>query len=195
VTFYDSLRFVNWLNNGRGSGDTENGSYTITERGITLGNIMRNEDTDVVLSSEDEWYKAAYYDSPARGYWDYPVGSDDPPDCEEPSNFEFKANCSHSPLGLTDVASYVGSPSSQGTFDQGGNVAEWSEPTSSSFSTRGGFFATQATGLKSSVRNTGGPTSASNVIGFRVVSIPEPGTGLLQLTVLLVLAVLPRRYA
>jgi sulfatase modifying factor 1 len=201
VTFWDSLRFANWLNNGQGSGDTETGSYTITLRGMTLGNIMRNEDAEVVLPSEDEWYKAAYYDTPARGYWNYPIGSDDPPDCEDPSNLEFKANCGRFPFvhELTDVASYTGSPSSQGTFDQGGNVAEWSDDyaffRTSSRPTRGGFFIQDATELSSSVRNTGGRTSASNVIGFRVASLPEPGAGLLQLTALLVLAALQRRHA
>ena len=29
VSFYDALRFANWLNNGQGSGDTETGAYTL----------------------------------------------------------------------------------------------------------------------------------------------------------------------
>ena len=29
VSWYDSIRFANWLHNGQGSGDTENGSYTL----------------------------------------------------------------------------------------------------------------------------------------------------------------------
>ena len=29
VSFYDALRFSNWLNNGQGSGDTETGAYTL----------------------------------------------------------------------------------------------------------------------------------------------------------------------
>ena len=29
VTWYDSIRFANWLHNGQGSGDTETGAYTL----------------------------------------------------------------------------------------------------------------------------------------------------------------------
>jgi formylglycine-generating enzyme required for sulfatase activity len=29
VSFYDALRFANWLTNGQGGGDTETGAYTL----------------------------------------------------------------------------------------------------------------------------------------------------------------------
>ncbi len=29
VSWYDSIRFANWLHNGQGGGDTENGAYTL----------------------------------------------------------------------------------------------------------------------------------------------------------------------
>ena len=29
VTWYDTIRFANWLNNGQGTGDTETGAYTL----------------------------------------------------------------------------------------------------------------------------------------------------------------------
>ena len=29
VTWYDAIRFANWLHNGQGTGDTENGAYTL----------------------------------------------------------------------------------------------------------------------------------------------------------------------
>jgi hypothetical protein len=29
VTFFDALRFANWINNGQGAGDTESGAYTL----------------------------------------------------------------------------------------------------------------------------------------------------------------------
>ena len=33
VNWYDAIRFVNWLNNGQGSGSTETGAYTIMDSG------------------------------------------------------------------------------------------------------------------------------------------------------------------
>lgn len=94
---------------------------------------------------------------------------------------------------FTDVASYVGSPSPNGTFDQAGNISEWNETIISAFrGARGGAFGSLPTQLASSQRGVSSPTGASSIIGFRVASLPEPGTGLLQLTVLLVLTALRR---
>src|SRR5262245_58814137 len=42
VTFYDALRFANWMNNGQGTGDTETGAYTITAQEIANDSITRN---------------------------------------------------------------------------------------------------------------------------------------------------------
>jgi hypothetical protein len=78
VTFYNALRFANWMNNGQGSGDTETGAYTLlggTET-PTNGNIVsRNPGATIVLTREDEWYKAAYYDFSSTSYFAYPAGS------------------------------------------------------------------------------------------------------------------------
>ena len=58
VSFFDAMRFVNWLQNGQGSGGTETGVYTISD-GISE---TRNPSASFWLPSENEWYKAAYYD-------------------------------------------------------------------------------------------------------------------------------------
>ncbi len=58
VTWFDALRFVNWLDNGQGNGDTETGSYTLLGGTPTPSNfrtISRNPGTQWVLPSEDEW--------------------------------------------------------------------------------------------------------------------------------------------
>jgi hypothetical protein len=89
VTFIllgNTLRFCNWLTNGQPTGGqdastTEDGSYTLT--GITsseqLLTVARNPGGRYFLPTEDEWYKAVYYD-PAKpggpGYWDYATRSD-----------------------------------------------------------------------------------------------------------------------
>src|SRR5262245_47576131 len=62
VSFFDGLRFANWLSNGQGVGDTETGSYTllggtaIPSNGFT---VTRDAGATIVLTSEDEGYKAA----------------------------------------------------------------------------------------------------------------------------------------
>jgi hypothetical protein len=71
VSFWDVLRFANWLDNGQPAGPqgpatTEDGAYTLTPGGISGNSVVRNAGARVFLTSEDEWYKAAYYD-PALG--------------------------------------------------------------------------------------------------------------------------------
>ena len=57
VSFFDAMRFTNWLQNGQGSGSTESGVYTIGN-GV---NETRNPSAAYFVPSEDEWYKAAYH--------------------------------------------------------------------------------------------------------------------------------------
>ena len=67
VGFWDATRFANWLSNGQptgaeGAGTTETGAYTLTDYGIASNTITRNTSTATwAVTSEDEWYKAAYY--------------------------------------------------------------------------------------------------------------------------------------
>ena len=52
VTFYDTLRFANWLNNGQTPGSTETGAYTLLGGTPTPSNgnsITRNADATVFL--------------------------------------------------------------------------------------------------------------------------------------------------
>ena len=199
VSFYDSLRFSNWLNNGQGSGDTETGAYTITALGITNNSITRNTGANIFLTSEDEWYKAAYYDAVATSYFDYPASSDVGTACTGPGATANTANCNSVVGDLTDVGSYTGSASPNGTFDQGGNVWEWNEAiVFASRGLRGGGFDDFFLGpvdLAASYRSLNNPTDESFSVGFRVASIPEPGTGLLLMTGLLGLAIRQRRHA
>ena len=47
-------------------------SYVAEEGGRFRVNVFRKAGAKVVLTSEDEWYKAAYYDASALGYNRYP---------------------------------------------------------------------------------------------------------------------------
>jgi sulfatase modifying factor 1 len=78
VSFYDTLRFANWLNNGQGSGDTETGAYTLLGGTQTPSNgttVTRNPGATIALPSDNEWYKAAYYDASSTDYFLHPTRS------------------------------------------------------------------------------------------------------------------------
>jgi formylglycine-generating enzyme required for sulfatase activity len=96
IDWYDTIRFANWMHNGSGSGDTENGAYTLLGGTPTPSNgnsITRNAGAKWWLPSEDEWYKAAYHknDGATANYWDYPTStnatpySDQPPGTDAPN--------------------------------------------------------------------------------------------------------------
>jgi formylglycine-generating enzyme required for sulfatase activity len=201
VSFYDSLRFANWLNNGQGSGDTETGAYTLLGGTAIPSNglsVTRNAGANIFLTSEDEWYKAAYYDALTTSYFDYPAGTDTQTVCAAPGATANTANCGNVVGDLTDVGSYTGSASPYGTFDQGGNVFEWNEAIiSGSFrGLRGGSFFFSPFDLAASVRSGSDPAFEDLIVGFRVASpVPEPGTSLLLMTGMLGLAGWRRRRA
>jgi formylglycine-generating enzyme required for sulfatase activity len=198
VSFYDTLRFTNWLNNGQGAGDTETGAYTLLGGTATPSNgttVTRNAGATIFLSSEDEWYKAAYYNALSTSYFDYPAGSDTQTTCAfPPTTGSNTANCyDGDDYGIADVGSYTGSSSPYGTFDQGGNVWEWNDaiisgPNRAYRGLRGGAFNASASYLAASCRCSLGPEYELNDIGFRVASIPEPGTGSLLILGMLSLA-------
>jgi len=192
VSFYDSLRFANWLNNGQGAGSTETGAYTLLGGTATPSNaltITRNPGATIVLNSEDEWYKAAYYDALATSYFDYPAGSDTQTTCATPTATANRANCAAAVANLTIKGSYTGSASPSGTFDQGGNVYEWNETLVATSpllrGTRGGSFTSSPFFLEAAFSSSALATSELATIGFRVALIPEPGTGLLLMMGLL----------
>jgi formylglycine-generating enzyme required for sulfatase activity len=125
VSWYDSLRFANWLHNGQPTGAQDN---TTTEDGaydMSLGSsVVRKAGATVFLSSEDEWYKAAYCDSVSMSYFDYPAGTNTQTVCALSGATANTANCDLLVGNVIDVESCTASASSCGTFDQGGSAFE-----------------------------------------------------------------------
>lgn len=184
VSFFDAMRFTNWLHNGQGSGDTESGVYNISE-GLSE---TRSTNAKYWIPSQDEWFKAAYHknDGATGNYWSSPTGTDDTPNNNLPtSDTGNSANFANSSFTtgsfsypLTDAGAYTLSSSPYGTFDQGGNVSEWNEAvvTISFRGQRGGAWSSSNFDLPGFYDGVF-PTHESNSVGFRVASaIPEPAT-------------------
>lgn len=182
VSFFDALRFANWLHNGQGDGNTETGAYTLLGGTPTPSNPMveRNAAARFFLPTDPEWYKAAYYDAQLDRYYDYPAVTDTQIVCSAPTGTPNRANCGGAAGDFTAVGSYAGSPSPHGTFDQGGNVSEWVDSWAGILEQRfirGGYVGSPATGLRGAVREYDDPWWESSVIGFRVATLEEDGCG------------------
>ena len=217
VSWYDAIRFANWLHNGQGSGDTESGAYTLLGGTPTPTNgdsITRNPGATWFLPSEDEWYKAAYYQPEGQGgdsdnYWAYPTRSNSVPsiatanssgDIDNPGTNVANYNRGADWRGDGNVTT-VGSagPSSAsfyGTSDQAGNVFEWNEGLNGGFfrGLRGGGWELNSNYLPASSRTYDNPSGELPGRGFRVASaVPEPSGFALAVFALLGLFALMRR--
>jgi len=191
VSWYDCLRFCNWLHNGQPIGvqdatTTEDGAYD-----MSLGaSVVRKPGARVWLPSENEWYKAAYHknDGVTGNYFDYPTSSDIVPgrDGLENTNPGNNANYSDngfvigSPYYRTVAGEFQLSDSPYGTFDQGGNVFEWNEALhdSSKRGYRGGSYNFLSYNLQSSILNYDDPLNENNIVGFRIASVSCPSADL-----------------
>jgi sulfatase modifying factor 1 len=194
ISWGSAARYCNWLANGQpstGVADlttTEDGSYylngAVTDN--ALSGVTRKSTATWVIPSEDEWYKAAYYDPNknglgSSGYWLYPTRSDNMPsnvltnpDPGNSANFpQGGAYTIGSPYYRTPVGAFTNSASAYGTFDQGGNVAEWTETSGRG----GGFNAPMLISAFRSYPVGRGGTNAD--IGFRIAYIPEPSNVIL----------------
>jgi len=187
VSFWDVARFCNWLHNGQGDGDTEGGAY------INIGSqdtFARQPGAKWWIPSEDEWYKAAYHknNGVTGDYWDFPTGTNAipsnqliNPDPGNNENFEGREYTIGRPYYTTSVGEFENSDSAYVTFDQGGNLREWTEAADFIFRcVRGGSWNTDWPQTHASTLSLrGAPTYEGNTVGVRVASIsdiPEPGS-------------------
>ena len=163
VTWFDAARFSNWLGNGQGNGDMETGAYTLNN--AMSGVILANSGASVYIPSENEWYKAAYYNGANSTYSLYPNGQ----------NTITTSDANYGPSsGVVDIG--YGKASSSGTFGQGGNAWEWNDAiiSGSLRGLSGGSWSTNVDYLASSYRGHLGPSDKVTFVGFRVASVPEP---------------------
>ncbi len=198
VTFWDAVRFINWLHNDQPTGaqdslTTEEGAYSLG--GVSRppnASVTRNANATVFMPTEDEWYKAAYHknDGITGNYYDYPTSSDSVPtlalatlmgDVANPgfnvANVDSGADWGGENGNLTTVGSAM-SVSPYGTFDQAGNAWEHNETLVRPFARglRGGSFITFPHLSAASHRNDLSTEFAIADTGFRVASVPEPNS-------------------
>jgi formylglycine-generating enzyme required for sulfatase activity len=208
VSFWDAVRFANWLHNGQptgaqGPGTTEDGAYH------NIGDLFlfgRSPDAKFFIPTENEWYQAAYHknDGVTGNYWDYPTSSNIAPlnTLPDPGNHAnfwdgtgFDGYTVGAPYYRTEVGAFANSAGPYETFDQAGNVYEWTDSTSASSSgiQYGGSYAEIAIGLHASWGTQFDRWRKYAQVGFRVANIPEPNTCLLGPCILVIIVSLTRR--
>ena len=191
ISWNEAARYVNWLNDIEGEqeaykfdtgGANDNISVWDSADAWQIGgeNLYRHKDTKYFLPSEDEWYKAAYYNGQANVYYNYPTGSDTAPvgtlGGTAPGTAVYDDGIV-SPTGPADVTN-AGGLSPYETMGQGGNTYEWNESAldgdnslaTESRARRGGSWDSTSTNLQSSYRNDNIPSGENDNRGFRVAA-------------------------
>jgi len=191
VSWGDAARFANWMHNGQpvgpqGLNTTEDGSYFLN--GATtveaLAVVTRQPDATWVIPTDYEWYKAAYHknDGVSGNYWDYPTSSNSvpsnaliDPDPGNNANFLDVTYTVGSPYFRTVFGEFENSASPYGTFDQGGNVVEWTESMDGGWrGLRGGAYQQAGDNLHASYLQLADPATQLKQRGFRLALVPEP---------------------
>jgi hypothetical protein len=217
VTWYEAAAFVNWLNTSQGFTAAYNLTFTSGQpTGLTLwtgpniwtlggADPFRNANTHYFLPSENEWYKAAFYNPGTSSYYLYATGSNTTPTAVLNGTTAGTAVFTGNSVSPTAPAAVdqSGGLSPYGTQGQTGNVYQWMEtdfldPTNSSDGdrvARGDPWLGVAYGMQSSTRGfiAYNPSSPGTAVGFRVASAPEPSCAALLLGGTALLALRRRR--
>ena len=196
INWYEAAAFVNFLNTNSGKTAAYNltfsgGSWSMdlwsSEQAWTAGgeNLYRNKNAFYFLPSENEWYKAAYYNPAGSNYFLYPTASSSVPTAVA-SGTNAGSAVYNNAASVPAVVDSAGGLSPYGTMGQGGNVWELNESayagTNSSPSEaralRGGDWTYTEFFLRSSSSRVDfvAPSQAVDFVGFRVASVPEPST-------------------
>ena len=196
VSWNEAARFVNWLNTSSGyeaaykfttTGSNDyNELWLPTDAGYNASNPYRNSNARYFITSNDEWYKAAYFNPLTATYSDYANGTNTKPSQDQAGAIYGTIGGFAFP-GPYDVDA-AGALSSYGTMAQGGNVWEWTESALDLVNDsatekriyRGGAWTSSAVGfdLNASDRSSKFGQYGEYNLGFRVGStsvVPAPG--------------------
>jgi len=190
VSWLDAARYVNWLHNGKPEGPqgpdtTETGAYILTlpNAGHTA---VRQPGATWFLPTKHEWNVAAYGNATLLLPWMYPTRSNVAPkgatataagDVANPglnvANYDKSADWNLLDGNLTTVGGCGPLSSSYwGTYDQGGNVAEWVETLTGSADRviRGGSYQSKEHDLRRTFDGSLDPAAEQSDLGFRVAT-------------------------
>jgi formylglycine-generating enzyme len=199
INWGDAARFANWMSNGQptgseGNGTTEAGSYTLNgaTTNAALDAVTRNANATWVIPTNNEWYKAAFYNPATSSYYLYPFSSSTlptsapPPGNANTGNFygnngngsgyavTGSFNYSSTQNYLTDVGAYTASASPYGAYDMGGDVYQWLDTVGGQErELRGGGFNSSAFPQIASTNGIfDGASNGDNNYGFRLAFLP-----------------------
>ena len=199
VSWFSAARFANWLSNGQKAGaqdstTTEDGAYTLN--GAMSGIIATNPKAQWYIPSENEWYKAAYYDPNkggpgVGGYWASATKAKtlsgnswenrtapNEANYTKEGKIEVPGTATTLPLqgtlgNLTPVGAFTNSVSAYGTYDQSGNVWQWTDGVfrDTKRAARGGAWDCHMHALLASPWSCQNldPVQKNHATGFRVV--------------------------
>jgi formylglycine-generating enzyme required for sulfatase activity len=193
VSWYEAAQFVNWLNTNTGhqaaykfTGTQGTSNYTLTTWSPAEAdgtNLYRNKAAFYYLPTEDEWVKAAYWNGTTLQTHATKASESLTQGHGSGTGWNYWDNgYATNPSGPWSVVS--GSEELNGTYDMMGNAWEWMEgpwtsgdySASSSRGLRGGGWSGASGDLAASFRGSNDPTLEYYSIGFRVASVPEPGS-------------------
>ena len=188
LTWFSAARFVNWLEAGQPTNSTAMNTGVYTVNSATSGAIVaRNAGTTYFLPSNNQWYKAGFYNG--TSYTGFPTNSSSQPGATIASGSLSVPNTGNWGQVATfpvNVDAYSNTSSAYGLYGMWGNVLEFSDTagtTSGNVLTFGGNYNTLVSNVNqwSSV-GTGiqVPSTFTSGAGFRVASsiapVPEPET-------------------
>ena len=182
---------------------TEDGAYYLNGAlmDVDLQAVSREDDWQWAIPTEDEWYKSAYHrnDGDTGNYFGCPTSSDSAPGYvdqygnlvttgdpfteggTDPGNYatytgDLGPGGIGSPYYRTEVGEWENSANPYGTFDQGGNVREWTETIVDGWGRclRGGSYGNTGPWLRAWHRTHITPMGAGSGLGFRLCQVPGP---------------------
>ena len=194
ISWLSAARFANWMHNGQpiqtgytANPGTESGAYKFDSNNSFP---IRDIGAKYWIPSEDEWYKAAYFQpSGSTGdgkYWYFPTKSDTQPFVGTAADYSASNSANYNsivnPDKLNPAGSFSATSSYYGIRDMAGSLWEWTEGLVKDFKNennsrivRGGSWSLGFLNPLKSVRRDYTQDEVDDDTGFRLAS-SEPAT-------------------